>query len=217
MDVRGFRTGDAEQVIPLIAGFRVALANLGGKTIAPELAAWPAYPWPYDGLSMDRARLADDGRRWWEQIDVSDRVNYSVVDSAGGRIVGVIALIRIDWAAATVGNMGVRIRPDLCGGGYGIEAVGAVLKATLDSGIDCIRLEVAATNQRAVRCYRTCGMRVVEEFWRDGDGPVDPDDPRWRPLMRHLRRNGAAWEVRFYWMEIRQGTHIGQCPHYERG
>jgi RimJ/RimL family protein N-acetyltransferase len=181
---------------------RAAAADL------PELAAWPAYPWPYDGLSLDRAVLADDGRRWWEQIDLPDRVNYSVVLPADGRIVGVIALTHINRAAATVGNMGVRIHPAHCGKGYGTETVGAVLKATLDNGIDCIRLDVASTNERAIRCYHTCGMRVVEEFWRDGDGPADPDEPRWQPLMRHLRRKGDAWAVLFYWMEIRR---------YERG
>ena len=171
----------------------------------PELAAWPAYPWPYGVLSLDRAVLANDGRRWWEQIDLPDRVNYSVVLPDDGRIVGVIALTHIDRAAAMVGNMGVRIHPDHCGKGYGTETVGAVLKSTLDSGIRRIRLDVAATNERAIRCYDTCGMRVVEEFWRDGDGPADSDDPRWQPLMRHLRRTGAGWAGRFYWMEIRRG------------
>jgi ribosomal protein S18 acetylase RimI-like enzyme len=39
MNVRRFRTGDAEQVIPLIAGFRVALAELGGKATAPDCEA----------------------------------------------------------------------------------------------------------------------------------------------------------------------------------
>jgi hypothetical protein len=77
-----------------------------------------------------------------------------------------------------------------------------LLEAVLASGFRSIRLDVAATNYRAVRCYEQCGMRIVEEFWQNGEGPDDPNEAKWAPLMPHLRREGDQWFVRFYWMEI---------------
>jgi RimJ/RimL family protein N-acetyltransferase len=68
-----------------------------------------------------------------------------------------------------------------------------------------IRLDVAAPNQRAIRCYEKAGFRIVEEFWRD-----DPDVPRYDMIKlerasihmkSHVRFDRAIPQVRFYWME----------------
>ena len=109
-----------------------------------------------------------------------------------------------DPAAGVAGNMGIRLRPDLCGQGYGQETLGPLLEGALDAGMARVRLDVAAPNVRAIRCYEKCGMQATGEFWREGDGPADPDDPKWADFMPHLRRDGEGWKVRFHWMEIRR-------------
>jgi RimJ/RimL family protein N-acetyltransferase len=171
------------------------------------IAAWPGYPWPYDVFDMvGSAAQRPDGTYWWEHIDEPDRCQYSVVSSENGEIIGVHSLARIDRAARRVGNMGVRIRSDVCDQGYGIETLGALLAATLDSFAQSIRLDVAAPNARAIRCYERCGMQIVDEFWRDHHGePIDPDAPKWSFALPHIRRQQGKWVVRFYWMEIRRG------------
>jgi hypothetical protein len=73
----------------------------------------------------------------------------------------------------------------------------------LAAGIQSIRLDVLVPNQRAVRCYLRCGMRVAGEFWQKYHGPVvAPSDPKWAFAVPHLRREGDDWMVRSYWMEI---------------
>ncbi len=173
----------------------------------PKIATWPEYSARLAALSMNRQETPrPDGRLWWERIDAPDRCHYSVVLRESGEIIGVHAFVRIDWASATVANMGIRIRADVCDQGYGSETLAPLLKGALDSGIQSIRLDVAATNQRAVRCYDKCGMAIVDEFWREHKGePIDPADPKWAPLLPHLRREGDKWMVRFYWMEIDSG------------
>ena len=171
----------------------------------PRIAAWPDYAQPYADFSMTRAPRSEDGRYWWERVDAPDRCHYSVVLPAGGKIVGVHAFVRIDWPNAAVGNMGIRIHPDLCDKGYGTETLRPLLAAVLESGIQSIRLDVSPVNPRAIRCYENCGMRIVDEFWREHKGEaIDPADPKWTSLLPHLKREGDKWTVRFYWMEIRR-------------
>ena len=170
----------------------------------PIIAAWPSYPWPHNWANMtNELARSDNGRYWWELIDVLDRCHYCVVHEAIDEVIGVHAFAHIDWAKGVIGTMGIRIRPDLCGQGYGSETLEALLKGVLGAGIQNIRLDVAATNKRAIRCYEKCGMYIVEEFWREHKGePIDSADPKWGPLLPNLRREGDKWMIRFYWMEL---------------
>jgi len=175
-------------------------------TDLPEIGGWPKYSGYLAALSMSRQETPEpDGKLWWERIDAPDRCHYSVVLPESGEIIGVHAFVRIDWTKAAVGNMGIRIRPDLCGQAYGSETLKPLLEAAMSSGVRSVRLDVAATNEWAVRCYEKCGMRIAnDEFWREHKGEaVDPADPKWTPLLPHLRSEGDRWMVRFYWMEIR--------------
>lgn len=172
----------------------------------PKIAVWHSYPWPYDCFNMTNKRArSQSSPYWWQQIGQLDRCHYSVLLPERDQIIGVHAFVSIDWAKACVGNMGIRIRPDLCKQGYATETLAPLLKAVLDSGIQSIRLDVAATNQRAICCYQKCGMQIIDEFWLEHKGePIDPDDPKWIPLMPHFQRKANKWMVRFHWMEIRK-------------
>lgn len=169
-----------------------------------QIEAWPSYPPQYEGFNMTEDAAALSRKLvWWRRIDHADRCHYSVVLPQTGEVIGVHAFVGVDWRRGVVGNMGVRIRPDLCDQGYGTETLRALLTAALRSGMRTIRLDVAATNERAITCYEKCGMRVVGEFWREHrGGPIDPSDPEWPFDMRHFRRQKEKWTVRFYWMEI---------------
>jgi RimJ/RimL family protein N-acetyltransferase len=171
----------------------------------PRLAAWPRYPFPHEALSVAGPfdRRSPDGKYWWQQIEQPDRCHYSVILRGSGDVIGVHALVQIDWAETVVHNMGVRLHPDLCSQGYGTETLRPLLEAVLAAGIQCIRLDVLVPNQRAVRCYERSGMRIVGEFWQKYHGPaVVLSDPKWASAVPHFRREGDAWMVRSYWMEI---------------
>jgi len=180
----------------------------------PQIAAWPRYPWPNECFNMmSPSRRTRDERHWWEKIDEPDRCHYSVVLRRSGEVIGVHALVAIDWETATVANMGIRIRTDVCGRGYGQETLAALFAAVLDAGIRSIRLDVAATNQRAIRCYEKCGMRITGECWREHRGePIVPSDSKWAFAMPHLREEGGKWMVRFHWMEIGQTGGARRLP-----
>lgn len=126
-----------------------------------EIAAWPAYPPPYHGMSMDAIRREPDGLFWWQQFDHPDRCHYSVV-SKTGEILGIHAFARIDWRKGAVRNMGCRIRPDVCDMGYGTETLRLLLAEVMASGMMVIQLDTLADNSRAIRCYEKCGMRIVD-------------------------------------------------------
>ncbi|MCK5114080.1 MAG: GNAT family N-acetyltransferase [Phycisphaerae bacterium] len=168
----------------------------------PLIAAWPGYPHPHEWAEMcnDLAKKTD-GRYWWERIELPENCQYSIVQKESGEIVGVYLFSHIDWDKPAVGNMGIRIRPDLCEQGYASETLKSLLKAVLNSGIQTIRLDVAATNARAIHCYEKCGMQIVDEFWREGN-LVDFDDAQFTGMRQHFRPEGDKWMVRFYWLEI---------------
>lgn len=170
-----------------------------------QIRAWPDYEWPYDVFSVNNRYR--DGQLWWERIDEPDRCQYSVLLRDEDVVVGLHSFIEIDWDARIVQNMGVRIAPAYCGRNYGTESLAPLLAALLDSGMERIRLDVAATNTRAVRCYEKRGMSIASEFWREHKGePIDPQNPKWNFIMPHLRAEGDIWLVRFYWMEINDGS-----------
>jgi ribosomal protein S18 acetylase RimI-like enzyme len=77
-------------------------------------------------------------------------------------------------------------------------------------------LDVASTNLRAVRTYRTLGFRSIDEHYRSAGHPsyrVLREDPRYRHLHQYFRRLGTVHQVLFYdmaltreeWWAIREG------------
>ena len=170
----------------------------------PQIDAWPPYPeWQYSFFDMTGppSRLPD-GEYWWRKIDEPDCCHYSAVLPDTGEVIGVHAFVRIDWSTSVVGNMGVRIRADLCDRGFGTETLSALLRAVLDAGMKSIRLDVAAANERAIECYSKCGMRITEEFWREHRGETPQlDDPKWAFAVPHLREDDGKWMTRFYLMQ----------------
>ncbi len=170
----------------------------------PCIASWPPYPWPSDWANMvgNESAKTEDGNYWWEQIDKPDRCHYSIITRESGDIIGVYTFSKIDWVNKNIGNMGVRIHPDWRGKGIGSQTLSILIQEVLKVGIKSIRLDVGATGKHTIQLYRKCGMKIVDEFWREAVGPKDANDPKWAPLMPHMRVENEKWMLRFYWMEI---------------
>jgi RimJ/RimL family protein N-acetyltransferase len=172
----------------------------------PKIAAWPDYPWPHEVFNMTGplARHVDQ-RYWWERLDQDDRYHYSIINSQTGEVIGVHALIGIDWKMQIVGNMGIRIRSDLCSMGLGTETLKPLLESTLMAGMKVVRLDVAGPNARAIRCYEKSGMRIVDEFWQEHNGEtIDLLNPKWVFAKPHLQHKQGKWLVRLFWMECKR-------------
>ncbi|MBN1937744.1 MAG: GNAT family N-acetyltransferase [Anaerolineae bacterium] len=154
---------------------------------------------------------------WFDNlIRDPSRVYYAVEDETG-RMVGRISLreIREHWSA----RLGIGFGAPFVGQGYGTEALQVFLKyyfATL--GFERMVLDVAAINERAVRCYLRCGFKKTGTTYR---GLTVYDDLGFlqNQAFRHLRHffklNGRYRRMLYYdmmlekrdWLVL-EATHI---------
>jgi len=132
-----------------------------------------------------------------------------VVDEGVNRCVGYVALLEIDWERGVVGDMSLRVELRFCGRGIGGRAMGLVGRWCLRGGLNTLRLSVAASNVRAVRCYEKAGFVRQEEFWR-ADAALSPvmlAEERYDFLREHAKVvEGEVW-IRFWWMELADKLH----------
>ena len=178
------------------------------RTDMDLLAAWPAYPEPYSSFTFSFADLGanemDSLHRSRQSHD--DRITL-VADHGSTMCIGYVALLKIDWKLRECGNMSVRVHPEWCGKGIGSNLLAAVRDWWFNSEMTCLRLDVACTNLRAIRCYEKVGFTKSGEFWREAEdlGGIDLADPKWRFLDGHVRMGPRVPEVQFLLMEVRAG------------
>jgi RimJ/RimL family protein N-acetyltransferase len=172
------------------------------------LAQWPAYPEPYGDFGFS---FAGSGR---EDLDSLYRKRESglnrltlVADCDPAKSIGYLALLEINWERGWAGNLGIRVHPEWCNKGVGSLMVGAVRDLWLEAGMKGLRLDVAASNHRAVRCYEKVGFKRSGEFWRAAPDLAGADlaASKWRFLNGHVRVRSGVPEVRFLLMELASG------------
>lgn len=173
------------------------------------LAAWPKYPFPYEGFefifvsmrSVDRDELFDERTGKPSAIPL-------ILDHDYNPAIGYLSLIKIDWSESRVGNNGFRIHPEWVNKGIGTSVLRMVCLWLLDCGILSIGVDVAASNTRAVRCYEKVGFYEVGEIWRDAPDlkNVDITDTQYDFLRQQLRVDGDVPELRFCLMKITPDT-----------
>ncbi len=138
----------------------------------------------------------------WRSQDVSRRL-YTIEDQEQ-QVIGSLTLREINGRQSA--RLGITIGADFVSQGYGTEA----LQLFLDHYFGEMRfeemvLDVAATNLRAVRCYRAVGFRQVGEHYRPATDPsyrILRREARYRHLRRFFRRQGAVTQVLFYDMAL---------------
>ena len=168
-----------------------------------SLASWPPYIWPYDGFNLRFAKMSSRelDRLYEERLVELDRV--TMVAEVLGNVVGYIALLEIDWVSGVSLNMAVRLHPEYTNRGYGTDMLKLVSDWWFQNGMKKLRLDVAASNHRAIRSYEKAGFTNVGEFW--GEAPdlagLDLDEPRYDFLRDHVKLEGDVPKIRFYWME----------------
>ena len=176
------------------------------------LAAWPKYPFPYEGFEFglvsmnpaERDALFDERNRKPDTI-------LLVLDNADNHAIGYLSLTKINWAEGRVGNFGFRIHPEWVDKGIGTKVLRKVCWWCLDCGMSSIGVDVAASNTRAVHCYEKVGFCTVGELWRDAIDlkGVDIIEPRYDFLRSHLRLDEDVPKLRFFTMEITSVTNSG--------
>lgn len=180
------------------------------------LASWPPYPWPYHAFDFSFRSLGPSERDAFfaDRIQGGDRITL-VCDHGPNVAIGYIALLQIDWHGRTAENMALRVHPAWCGKGIGTSMLQIVGKWWFGLGMQALQLDVAATNQRAVRYYLKAGFTHAGEFWREAPDlqNVDIDDSRYDFLRDHVRFSGPVPELRFFWMRRTTGA-AQSAPEY---
>ncbi len=172
-----------------------------------KLVSWSPYEWPFDGFnfsfaSLNRHELDQLVRKRQQEVD---RVTL-VADLEDSMVVGYVALLEVDWKEGWAYNMSIRVHPEYLSRGNGTKMLRAVRDWWLNAGMKGLRLDVAASNQRALRSYEKAGFMVVDEFWREAPDllGVDLSDPRYGFLEGNVEQGEGTPRIRFYLMEISQ-------------
>ena len=174
-----------------------------------ELAEWPSYPFPYEpfNYSFSEINSEEKDQHFRSREDNLKRITL-VVDYTTQKAIGYLSLFQIDWVDREVGNMGFRIHPSWCNKGLGTLVIRKVSNWCFKFGLKVLRLDVAAANTRAIRCYEKAGFVKTEEFWRNDEGlkNINVYQPQCDFLRPHVRLDRDVPQVRFWWMELVDGS-----------
>ncbi len=172
-----------------------------------RLSQWPEYHWPNNHFKFSFSGLTDTQRdSLFEQRQNDLNRITLVIDSDNQKCTGYLALLEIDWSQKVVNDMSLRIIPALCNKGIGTSILNIVSLWSFGHGIQALRLNVAAPNAAAVRCYTKAGFVKTKEFWQPDEklANVSLDSPKYDFLLEHLRMNGKIPNIRFWQMELRK-------------
>ncbi len=117
--------------------------------------------WHYDGdMSIYDNPSWDEmtERRWGVTIPQYRERDFLALIDADENVAGFLRLIdRGEWI-----DVGLGLRPDLCGKGHGVEAMAHIEQEALRRKGPCtMRLSVRTNNRRAIRCYEKAGWTRV--------------------------------------------------------
>ena len=167
---------------------------------------WPPYNDPLDPLwNLPRPYTGRD--HWYSSFDAPSTRRTWAVDDRAGRLVGRISLREIDTRHGRA-RLGITFGAPYVGRGLGSEALAIFLDYYFDElGFQTMVLDVAAPNQRAVRCYEHLGFRYVGGDWRSTGACFNSrilNSPHYAPMRHFFRTNQrtAGLEVQFFEMEL---------------
>ena len=131
------------------------------------LAAWPTYPFPHNGFNFSFRGATEPETDSIYAQRMQDRARLMLVlDHVKQTCIGYFALLDMDWQAGEIGNLSVRMHPDWRGRGIGTRALRLLCDWAFDMGFRSLALDVAASNEAAVRCYLSVGFAVKRETWK---------------------------------------------------
>lgn len=104
----------------------------------------------------------------WGLVELSagQRVSFAIDLTAEQRLIGRLTLRDMTPRSA---RLGIYLHPAYTSQGLGSEAFAIFCQyADRTLQLSCLRLDVAADNERAIRCYRRCGFELVTIVERQG-------------------------------------------------
>jgi RimJ/RimL family protein N-acetyltransferase len=171
------------------------------------IAQWRPFADPlYQPFGFPERTRADHYRWFDERRSDPTRRLYSVEDERK-QVIGSLTLREMDGRRSA--RLGITLGADYVSHGYGTEAMRVFLKHFFQTmGFAQIVLDVAATNQRAVRCYHSLGFRQVSQHYQPANHPsfrVLCRERRYSHLRSFFRFQGSLQQVLFYDLVLDRG------------
>lgn len=174
------------------------------RTDLVAMMRWRRFADPmYQPFDFPRQSQAEH-LRWfeWRSKDPSRRL--CTIENEFHSVIGSLTLREINGRKSA--RLGITIGADFVSQGYGTEALELFLDHYFgEMGFQQMILDVAATNLRAVRCYRALGFRQSGHHYRsatESSYRILQEEPQYRHLRRFFRRQGMVTQVMFFDMVL---------------
>lgn len=157
----------------MIRGERVVLRHMVRADV-DQMARWPRFREPELGwANLDLAHPADRDLYFERGRTNETRRRYVILDEVG-TIVGTVGLRNLDFVTGE-GTLGIIIRADAVGHGYGSDAIRALIRYAFNVlGLRRVLLDVAENNPRARHVYDRLGfIRIGQHLGPQGVVYVD--------------------------------------------
>ncbi|MCD1260031.1 GNAT family N-acetyltransferase [Paenibacillus athensensis] len=136
----------------------------------PAVCAW-TYPAPYEAYGWPEWSAMQRETREFADPDLR-RDQYAAAVDADGALVGYAQFFPL----AGVIRLGLGLRPDLCGRGWGAAYAQLLAQEAERRAPGCeVDLEVLVNNVRAVKAYERAGFVITDTYERpapDGTAPL---------------------------------------------
>jgi RimJ/RimL family protein N-acetyltransferase len=165
--------------------------------------AWPRFDDPvFDHLNL---RLVTPVQRevWFRREWEARKPFWFSVEDDAGELIGSITLRDVSkWWKST--RLGIHMHPQRLDRGLGTEAMRVFLDYYYNRlGYKLMKLDVAAWNRRAIRCYEKLGFAFQWEFWRPNTSETEwLVDDRFAHVREHVERRRGFEQVRHYEMHL---------------
>lgn len=145
-----------------IRGERVTLRHMVRADV-DEMARWPRFVEPE--LQWANLDLTDPADRdaYFERGRTNATRRRFVIRNEVGELIGTVGLRNLNFRLGQ-GTLGIIIRADAVGQGYGTDAIRSLVRYAFESlGLKRVLLDVAETNVRAQHVYEKLGFVPIGE------------------------------------------------------
>lgn len=145
-----------------IRGERVTLRHMVRADV-DEMARWPRFVEPdLQWANLDLTYPADRDAYFERGRSNATRRRF-VIRNETGELIGTVGLRSLNFRAGH-GTLGIIIRADAVGKGYGTDAIRALVRYAFETlGLKRVLLDVAETNVRAHHVYEKLGFVPIGE------------------------------------------------------
>jgi RimJ/RimL family protein N-acetyltransferase len=176
------------------------------------ISNWPPSNDPLYRLFDWPVYSAIERTMWFSYLMRDQRRVYYAVEDEEHVLIGRISLREIQERQSA--RMGIGFGAPFVGQGYGTEALSLFLHYYfLELGFECIVLDVAAINERAIRCYEHCGFKHVGSHYQGVGSDKDTaflQQKEYKHLARFFQISRHRRRMIFYDMALEKSDWLAQ-------